>query len=92
MTFRSFSRFVRWYRWPLRLWCAGMVPISWGAKNKSELVGCAVLLALSCALVAPGLVGRRAPETLARFRRYRDSRQRSEAGRLRSLPLRGWTK
>ena len=89
MTFRSFSRFVRWYRWPMLVACAGAVtlwclptPAAVGALISSPLV---VVLPVAFWWIElkpwPARVMARAAK-----------RRRWLAARLRSLPLRGWTK
>lgn len=82
MTFRSFSRFVRWYRWPLRVSAAVSVPFlfcdSWWY---APLMFGAYMFILS------PLVGLSERVTNARNRAERLARNR-----LRAMPLRGWTK
>ena len=90
MTFRSFSRFVRWYRWELLLAVASVPFLFQGhAGSFAGSVGLYVAFVLA-------LPGSPTNKYRSRVRTRHWSRKRSrrttEASRLRSLPLRGWTK
>lgn len=97
MTFRSFSRFVRWYRWELR-WLVLVVTVAvvcgfpWEARAGSlhpMVVPVCLLASLGPAVAYLRTAGYRWP---GRVLRRRAAHLERMAARLRSQPLRGWTR
>lgn len=86
MTFRSFSRFVRWYRWQVLAAGAFVLLVVWRPPVASTTP-----LAAWCLfwLVEIHTWPKR---VLARHRRILAREAAWEKMRLRMMPLRGWTK
>lgn len=91
MTFRSFSRFVRWYRLELALALVGSAALFSGT---GAVVFAGVLSLFWAVMFAvPGSpTGKWRKRVLARHRGILRERAVAEKIRLRLAPLRGWTK
>lgn len=87
ITYAAFSRFCRWYRWPIRIsflaWLAGVAITGHWAPG--------VVFAFA-ALILCGEPSEHVRLVVDRHERIRGRRGAAEAARLRSQPLRGWTK
>lgn len=94
ITFRSFSRFVRWYRWALLLFLIGVPPAIYGVAVRPDGLGWFVFGLTTTAagfFALAGALDRTAPiRRRLELRRWRAEREELE--RLRAMPLRGWTK
>jgi hypothetical protein len=87
VTYRSFSRFVRWYRWAILGFSVGgtlMWVGGFGAGRVTALSAVGVTLLLGAAFPLSAAICKH-DDTVSRARRM-------SWKRLRSQPLRGWTK
>jgi hypothetical protein len=91
MSYRFFSRFVRWYRWPLIIGI-GAAGISgqcddfpWWQATLVGFVACGWMVGVWN--TKPSIA-----RALARHNARRTRDEEAERVRIRSLPLRGWTK
>jgi hypothetical protein len=90
VTFRSFSRFVRWYRWTILFTLVGLAHFEYLDRGEWKA---AAVCAYAVAIFKFGWPGQWwAYRVKARAKRIADARLARHAADIRSQPLRGWTK
>lgn len=90
ITFRSFSRFVRWYRWPLLLtlgFALGLSPLP-----AATIGGVLAFVGIPALLLSWRWAYMMKDRVRERMNRIRSGRENVEQASLRAMPLRGWTK
>ena len=92
VTFRSFSRFVSRYPWGLRMAAFGVaLPVVTG-ELVLHMLWAAPALFLAVASLENAAREERDYRPHVRLVRFRMRREATERARVRSQPLRGWTK